>query len=221
MTFRKTQKKHDRFDKAMELSTTPQGEFGWTIFDTSAAGAPTYLCNSDGLALTTTSDSEAQVLTVYQKDVLPYNINKIRRVEFTAKLSGVDAVTLLTMGLASARNSTPDTVAINAWFRLQGSVSQTLLLLETDDGTIDNDDKATGVVIGVDTFKRYTIDFSQGLKDVRFLIDGQPVGAITFDMSNVTSSQCVQLLFQVQKASGTGVPILTIREVDIDYISAD
>lgn len=221
MTYRSQIKKQDRFDRAQEFTTTPGGVFGWTIKDTSAAGTPTYLCTADGAVLTTTATSEAQILTLYQNNVLPFLLNKIRRVEFTAKLSGVDAVTLLTMGLASAQNDTPDSVMINAWFRLQGSVSQTLLLLETDDNVTDNDDKATGVVIGVDTFKRYMIDFSQGLSKVMFLIDGQPVGAIDFSMTGAGATQGMQVFFQLQKASGTGVPILTIRDVEIEYITAD
>lgn len=221
MTVRTKVEKRDRFDRAQAFTTTPAGEFGWTIHDTSSGGTPTYLCTSSGAVLTTDNTSEAQVLCLHQNDVLPFNINKIRRVEFTAKLSGVDAVTLLTMGVGSARHSTPDSVATHAWFRLQGDVSQTALLIETDDGVLDNDDNATGVVIGVDTFKRYMIDFSQGLSDIRFYIDGQPVGSETFSLANASASQCVQLIFQIQKASGTGVPILTIRDVEIDYITAD
>ena len=44
--FRETVTKVDRFDRAQAFTTTPAGEFGWTIADTSSSGTPTYLCIS-------------------------------------------------------------------------------------------------------------------------------------------------------------------------------
>jgi hypothetical protein len=50
--------------------------------------------------------------------------------------------------------------------------------------SIDNDDKATGQTL-INAEKEFVISFANGLKDVRFFIDGQPVAlTTTFDMSN-------------------------------------
>lgn len=212
----------DRFMRPMTLTTTPQGgAIGWTVKDTSPSGTPTYTTTSSGLVLTIAATSEAEIVTAYQNDILPYLLNKIRKISFTASVSGVNSVTTIVMGLASAQNDTADSVATLAWFRIEGSADTGLVVCETDDGVIDNDDKATAISLS-STPKRFVIDFSQGLSDIRFYIDDQPVSVSnTFSMANASASQCVQLFFQIQKASGTGVPALTIREVEIDGIFAD
>jgi len=58
------------------------------------------------------------------------------------------------------------------------------------------------------------IDLSNGITDIRFFIDGDRVAAATtFTMASITSGQNVQPIFQLQKASGTGVPSITIAQV--------
>jgi hypothetical protein len=48
-----------------------------------------------------------------------------------------------------------------------------------------------------------------------FFVDGERVASsTTFDMSDITSGQNVQLFAQVEKASGTGTPSLTIARVE-------
>jgi hypothetical protein len=156
-------------------------------------------------------------VTLYHNDVLAFDVRKIKMVEFIAKVAGIDAVTTLTMGLGSARNDTDDSVATNAWFRMEGSVSTTAILAETDDATTDNDDKATGVSLAA-VYKKFAISFESGIADVRFFIDGERVAqATTFDMSALTAGLNVQPIFQIQKASGTGVPSITIAMVNIVY----
>lgn len=218
MIFRDTVRKVDNFDRAQAYTTTPAGAFGWTIADTSAAGTPTYLNISGGGAkLLCDNTSEAQVVCLYQNDVLPFLLNKIHYVKFIAQVAGIDAVTTLTMGIGSARNSTADSVATNAWFRMEGSASTSAIVAETDDGTTDNDDKATGTTLAA-VDKEFIIDFSKGLSDVRFFVDGAPVATgTTFSMAAASSTQQVQLLAQLQKASGTGVPSVTIKRVEIQY----
>ncbi len=212
--------KRDDFARAQTFTTTPTGDFGWTIADTSAAGAPTYLCiTADGGAakLTLEATSEAQNVCLYQGDVLPFDLAKIQRVRFIAEVAAVNSVTTLVMGVGSARNDTPDTVSINAWFRMEGSASTSNVVCETDDGTNDNDDKATGTTLAA-VAKEFVIDFTNGITDVRFFIDGAAVAtATTFSMSAITAGQNVQLIFQLQKASGTGVPSVTIYDVEIEY----
>ena len=220
MITRNVQRWCDRFDRAQALTTTP-GQNGWTVADTSSSGTPTYLTTADGLKLTLASTSEAEIVTAYQNDVLAFPIDKIQSVSFIAKVAAVDAVTTLVMGLATGQNDTSDSVTNLAWFRLEGSVSTSAIVAETDDGSLDNDDVSTSTSLAA-VFKKFTIDFEAGLSNVKFYIDGERVaGATTFDMSNVTSGQGVQPYFQIQKASGTGVPSVTVREVEIVYNTAD
>src|SRR5262245_6642649 len=61
------------------------------IKDTSAAGTPTYAL-VDGsptgeLALTFDNTNEAQIVTLYQNNIEQYDIDKIREVEYTLKVS--------------------------------------------------------------------------------------------------------------------------------------
>lgn len=210
----------DRFDRS-QVFTTTAGAGGWAIADTSSSGTPTYTTvDGGGAKLTCVNTSEAEILTLYQKDILPFPLPNVQRMSFLAKVAGIDAVTTLTMGLGSARNDTDDSVATNAWFRMEGSVSTTLVVAETDDGTTDTDDKATTKTLS-STWKKFVIDFTNGLADVRFFIDGERVASgTTFSMAAATSSTYVQPLFQIQKASGTGVPSVTIRDVEIEYTTA-
>ena len=125
----------DHFNRAQALTTTP-GMNGWTVKDTSAAGTPTYLCaTEDGgaMVLTLAATSEAEIVTMYQNDVLPYDLRQIQRVWWICKVSGVDAVTQIAWGLASAQNDTLDTVSVNAWFRIDGTASLSNVVVETDD----------------------------------------------------------------------------------------
>lgn len=206
----------DHFDRAQVMTTTA-GDGGWAIKKT-GAGTPTYTTVSGGgVALTLDNTSEAQIVTLYQKDILPLALLNVKRISFNAKVSGIDSVTTLVMGLASAQNDTSDTVSLNAWFRMQGSVSLTAVVTETDDNVTNNDDIATGATLAA-VYKRFTIDFTRGLSDIRFYIDGAPVStATTFAMGAIVSTDYVQPYVQIQKASGTGVPAVTLRDLEIEY----
>lgn len=210
------------FNRPQALTTTP-GPNGWTIKDTSSAGTPTYLvatADGGGMVLTCDNTSEAQVVTMYHNDVLCFDVRTIQWCEMVLKVSGIDSVTTLVAGLASAQNDTADSVATNAWFRMQGSASTSNLVVETDDATTDNDDKATGTTLS-STLKTLRIDFSRGIADVRFVVDGERVAAgTTFDMSALTSGLNVQPFVQIQKASGTGIPAVTIKKFQIQYTEA-
>lgn len=212
----------DHFNRPQALTTTP-GMNGWTIKDTSSAGTPTYLVatgDGGGLVLTLDNTSEAQALTAYHNDVLCFDVRTLQNIEIVAKVSGIDSVTTLVMGVGSAQNDTADSVATLAWFRMQGSASTTALLTETDDATVDNDDKATGATLAA-VYKTLKIDFSNGLTDVRFFVDGERVSAATtFDMSALASGLNVQPYIQLQKASGTGIPAVTIKKFKIQYTEA-
>lgn len=210
----------DHFDRAQEFTSTP-GMNGWTLHDTSSSGSPTALCaTEDGGAavLTLANTSEAEVLCLFQNDVLMYDLAQLNWVYWVAKFAAqADAVTTLTLGVGSARNTTDDSVATNAWFRVQGSVSTSAVVVETDDAVTDNDDKATGASLLL-VYKKFLIDFTNGLADVRFFIDGQRVAAgQAFNMSGLTAGLNVQPICQLQKASGTGVPAVSLAEFGVQY----
>lgn len=201
---------------------TPEPGTGWTIKDTSAAGAPTYASvtpsQSGEIALTCAADSEAEVLTLYWNNILALDVDVIEKIRFNAKVAGIDSVTTLVMGLATAQSDTSDSVASNAWFRMQGSASLTALLVESDDSVTDLDDKATGLTLAA-VYKNFEISFERGKTDVRFYIDGKRV-AETFTFTLTTETGGLQPFFQLQKASGTGVPALTIEDFEIVYKQA-
>jgi hypothetical protein len=202
------------WDRPQTFSTTP-GFNGWTTKKT-GSGTPTWVISSNRLmTMTLAADSEAQVAVLYFNDVLPWALGEITWIEYLIKVSGIDSVTTLVAGLASAQNDTADSTNYNAWFRMQGSASLTNLVVETDDATNNNDDIATGETLS-SSFKRLRIDFAAGLSNVRFYVNGERVGsATTFDMSDGATTQGLQPYFQIQKASGTGTPAVTLGPVRV------
>lgn len=207
------------FDRAQAFTTTP-GQNGWTIKDTSSAGTPTYLCVSEdggSAKLTIAATSEEEIVTLYHNDVVNFDLAMLQYVRFVAKVGSIDSVTQLVFGVGSAQNDTEDSVATNAWFKIDGTASTSAVVVETDDGTNDYDDKATGQTLS-STYKTFEIDFTRGLADVRFLIEGEPVATTTtFNMSSVSSGTNVQPFVQLHKASGTGTPNVQIALVEIGY----
>lgn len=193
----------------------------WKITDTSAAGTPTYVpaTNDRGLAITFDNTNEVQNVCANFGDVLSFDIDDIIEARFRVKMAqaAVNAATSLAFGLQSARNDAIDSIATHASFRVIGADSTTLVVVESDDGTVDKDDVATGLTL-INAYKDFTISFANGKNDVRFFIDGQPVAmATTFDMSNYTGN--LQLYCQLQKTASTntdgvvfGPPEVTFRE---------
>lgn len=72
-------------------------------------------------------------------------------------------------GMASARNATLDSVTNNCWFRNEGASLN--ILSESDDGTTDTDDRATGIAMVDNIMHRYLIDASQPGTQIRFFVD--------------------------------------------------
>lgn len=197
------------------LTASPTNSDQWDITDTSAAGTPTYTVGGIGGEATITLDAtnEVENVCLFKSDVLNYDIDNLVRIEMRVKIgaSTFTSGSTLVFGLGSARNDTPDSVAANAWFRMEGANSTTLVYCETDDGVTDNDDKSSGVTLGT-TYKRFVIDFTGGKSDVKFYIDGTPVAtATTFDMSGYSVG--LQPIVQLQKAANTNAD-----SVVVDYI---
>ena len=213
------------------LSATP-GAARMILKDTSSAGSPTANCVAGGLKLLLASTSEAEVLTAYCGDVLPYDIDDLQKIVFYGvSVTGIDSATTLVIGLAGAQNDTPDSVAANAWFRLEGSASLTALVVESDDGTTDVDDKATGLSLST-TPLTLEIDFtteiktagppslSKGKQATFWATDANGLRRrvatqSAFDLSALTTG--LQPFIQLQKASGTGVPAVTCWGIDVHY----
>ena len=209
----------DDFNRAQVFSTTP-GHNGWTIKDTSPGGSPSYECISEdeGAArLLLAATNEAEIVTLFQNDVLSYRLDHLHHLWWIAKVSGIDAATTLALGLASAQNDTLDSVATNAWFRIEGSDSTENIVVETDDGTTDDDDNASGLTLGSE-YKKLMLDFTDGLSKVRFHVDGEVVD--TLNMGSLAAGARCQPFVQLQKASGTGTPSVTIAQFGVQYETA-
>ena len=130
--------------------------------------------------------------------------------EAMVKFGTIAANERAVVGLASAYSATWDNIASNLWFRHEGDMD---LLIEGDDGTTDTDDEDTGRDTTAATYNLYTIDAMDGLSAVNFFRDNDFVGDVA--VSALTVSSLLQPLIGVQKASGTGVPSVTVDFVHI------
>lgn len=196
------------------------------------AAPPTCASVSGGpMELALTSASQAQIVTLYMGDILPFDIDDLIRVSFLAKASAaLDASVSAVLGLASAQADDPDAVAANAWFKLAGSNA---VVLESDDAVTNTDDIAAGDTLA-DTYKRLVIDFAEGIhsqsppasslggkSNVLFSLANannslRRVGVNQrFDMSGYAGN--LQLFAQIQKASGTATGSLSILEAEVEY----
>lgn len=188
------------------------GEGYWKVTDTSATGTPTYALVTPSatgeLALTLASTSEIENVCLDFGDVLPFDIDNLQSAEFRVKVSGCTSGTTIAWGLQSARNDDTNATTNHAQFKMVGADSTTAVVVETDDGTTDLDDKSTGATLAT-TYKKFYIDFTGGKADVKFYIDGARVAsATTFDMSAATSS--LQPFVQISKAANANVDAVTI-----------
>lgn len=188
-----------------------QSDSDWLIDDTSSSGTPTYVKGGIGgeAVLTLASTSEVENVCLHHGDDLNFDIDNLLSVEMRVKtVAALDSATTIVVGMGSARADDPDAVAANAFFKLAGSNA---IVVETDDGTNDNDDVATGQSL-VATYRKLVISFAAGTSDVRFFVDGARVAAsTTFDMSGYTAG--LQPIFQIQKTADTNTDSLSI-----DYI---
>lgn len=214
----------DDFFGAGTFLAAPLGGDLWDITDTSAAGTPTYVyvdgSSTGEVALDFDSQAEAQNICLSNKNILQFDIDKIQGAEFRVKMNqaAADATTSLAFGLTGDRNDAIDTIAQAALFRVIGADSTTAVVVETDDGTTDNNDVATGQTL-VAAYKTFKIDFSNGTSDVRFFMDdgngslSRVASSTTFDMSAYTGS--LQVLVQLQKTSDANTDGVTLDYVKV------
>jgi hypothetical protein len=187
----------------------------WLVDDVSVTGTPTYTKGTSEATLTLNNDNAAVIVALHFNDSLDFDIDDIQRVTMRVKIgaSTFTSGSILCFGVGSARNDTANDVAANAWFRMEGANSTTLVYAETDDGTRDVDDISTGVTLGT-TYKDFVIDFTGGKSNVKFYIDGVRVCASqTFDMSAYSSG--LQPIIQIQKAANTNADSVVVDYIEI------
>lgn len=221
----------DDFLGAGTFGTAASENDPWVVSDTSAAGTPTYTRLDHGetagvfrpgvARLLFDSTNEAQNVCLHFGNALAFDIDSVKGWECGFRLvpGGTlkDAATTLAIGLTGDRNDAIDSVANAALFRLASASASNAVVVESDDGTNNNDDVATGVTLADDTWYKAKLDFSNGKSDVRFFL-GQAGGALgrvasttTFDMSNYSAG--LQPFFQIQKTADTNTDA-----VEIDYV---
>lgn len=181
----------------------------WIVDDTSSGGSPTYTTGTSEAVLTLASTTEVENVSLHFGDSLDFDIDLIQRAEFRVKtVASLNSATTIVFGLGSARNSDPDAIAEAALFKLAGS---NLVVVESDDGSADNNDIATGKSL-VATYQTFVIDFTGGKSNVKFYIDGAAVATSTgFSMANYSGG--LQPIVQIQKTSDANT-----NSVSVDYV---
>jgi hypothetical protein len=229
---RQTRKYCYDFRGELALAAAGSGAGGpFVKADTSAAGAPTVGgLLGGGIRMALASTNEVENLCVYMGDVLPFDIDDIISLEIIAKtVATLDSATSIAFGLCSARNDAIDSLTAHASFRCIGDNN---VIVETDDGVTDLDDKATGLTLK-DTWKRFRMDFasrnttieppsvSKGRKSNIEFYGANDNGSLRrvasgtrFDMSGYTGG--LQIYAQIQKTADTNTDTLDILEVCIE-----
>lgn len=213
---------HDDFLGHGELPSS-QSDSDWLIADTSAAGTPTYTKGGiDGEAtLALASTAEVENVCLYMGDDLNFDIDALQRVSFKVKggQAALDSASQLAFGMCSARADSIDSIAEVACFRVIGSDDTTAVVCESDDGSNDNDDVASGQVLA-DSYKRFVIDFAGGKSDVKFYMDNgdgnlvRVASSTTFNMSGYSAG--LQPFVQIQKTSDTNTDSVVIDYIHIE-----
>lgn len=189
----------------------------WSLNDTSSSGTPTHAMLADETAVEMALDAtdEQQVCGYDFGGKLIFDIDSVEKFIARFKVSNIVANEQIIIGMGSGWNDDPDAIAASAWFKLDAGMD---LLVETDDGTNDNNDKDTTVDLTADTYIWVMIDFSD-TANVKFYTstDGKiwtpRLATITFNMSNYTGG--LQPMFAVIKASGTTTPSITVDIVRV------
>lgn len=227
-----TRKIHYDFRGHQLIAATASGTGGpFVKADTSSAGSPTVVgLSGGGIRMAFDSQAEVQNLCVYMGDILSFDIDEIIRAEFVVKAPQTfNATSSVAFGLASARNDAIDSITEAALFRCIGNNS---VVVETDDGTNNNDDVSTGLTLGT-SWQRFKIDFasrntsqdppslSLGRKSNIEFYGPNAYGSLRrvasgtrFDMSNYSSG--LQLFFQLQKTSDANTDAFDILEACVE-----
>ena len=217
----------DFFGNGASISTSAVYGSNWVVADTSSSGTPTYVIGTDGGAasqapgiakLDFDSQGEAQVVILSHGGIEQFDVTDGLIYEARVKMNqaSLTSGTDFSFGVCAGQNSTWDSTTVHASFRLLGATSTTAVVTESDDGTTDKDDIATGQTL-INVWKYFKIDMTD-LTNVKFYMTDsnskliRVSRATTFDMSAYTS--CVQPVFQLQKAASGS----QTDGVSIDYV---
>lgn len=166
-----------------------------------------------------TTANEAQNICISFGDVLNIDIDNVLRAYFRMRVAtafGTHASTMLAFGLTGDRNDAIDSIAQNLLFR---RIADGTVIVESDDGTTDLDDKATSLNLSATTWKWFGIDFSNSKSDVRFFMQDangfmkRVAASTTFDVDQYAGA--LQFFLQIQKNSANA------GALDIDHFSLD
>jgi hypothetical protein len=216
-------------------ATNPAEEFVQKI---TGAAPPTVTSTGKGWKLALTSASQAQCVQVYNKDVFPFEIEELQYLRIRAYIASGEQLSAAEVkafiGVGSAINAAYASMTALAGFSITGGATQGNVFCETDDNV---NDKSADTTLAMPTAVRdFWLDFRNGLVSggppsthrggqgsVRFAMSGagaapnrgnwQTVCRNTdFNMENYTSG--LQLVFQIEKASGAGTGALVVEGFD-------
>jgi hypothetical protein len=202
----------DFYGASATFPTSADPATPWMVADTSSSGTPTYVRNASNAVLTLASTSEVENVCLYHGDALSFDIDELQHVELRVKVSGCTSGTIISWGMASARNDDPTAMTALALFKMTGATSTTDVTVETDDNVTDTAPVSSATSLST-TFKRFGINFCDK-RDVKFFIDGVRVAAsTTFSMNGYTAG--LQPFIQIQKSSSANADAVTVDYVKI------
>jgi hypothetical protein len=196
-------------------------------------GTPGDIVHASGaLKLPIAATVEAEANCAYFGDDLCFDIDDIKCLRIVAKITAIGAndVVEAIFGLASARNDNPDSIAEGIFWKIKAS---NVVVLESDDGTTNNDDVATGQTLST-TYREFVLDFSSGVLP-RSPLEGGSVGgkshvlasmsdstgklipvarSTVFDLSEYSGG--LQLIAQIYKSSADDTGTLYIKSIEIE-----
>jgi len=205
------------------------GESAWVKRIT---GAATIAKTTGGIAVAMDATLEVQNAAFYHTDILNFDIDDLLGIRVRASASvAIGAASRWFIGMGSAYNAAPDSLAAMVGFIADASSA---VKVESDDGTNDKDDIATGETLTT-TVKEFYIDFCNGqgthnppsrgvggkgnvlfsMSKGRDLALSPVARGTKFDMSNYSSG--LQPYVQLLKASGTNVGTLLLRSFEVWY----
>lgn len=190
----------------------------WTLLDTGAATEAIISDEPNGvIGLYLTNANEAQSAGISHNDITQLRVANQPGIEWRFKVKTLPtsgSVAYFGIGSALVEESSAnnvDTLVTHATFKLVGSGA---IVVESDDGTTDNDDVATGTTVTADDqyrVARIQIDANQ---KAHFFLDGVEVATSTsFDMSATSATEGIQPIAYIGKVSGT-----TVGEIEMDYV---
>lgn len=205
-----------------------------STLDTGGNSTATYLSGVAGIQggaqLAMDATNEVQEAQLHFGDNLSLDIDDLHAFGFNFRftvLPGSSSVAVVGLAGASepADSADEDTIAQNLWMKIEGASSTTALVAESDDGTTDNNDVATGLVVAANEWKRVVFAFKEsvsGKSDVRIYCSGTPgpggddrlirvASGTTFDMDQYAGG--LQPYFCILKASSTNTGTLQIANV--------